>query len=245
MILEQQPTLQAGRFVDLAARRQSAVDRTGAKADLAHFEDIIIDQSHRLIPPGSDGLVGRFALIVGALIAASGWVVISLLPLPFASAPSGRSAASLSSSTDGTDLKKSDRLQIPNAIIPTPVAAGNRETSRSIVASSSSQRPLAEVPSQTKRLSTEVPRQATATRANMRELESTVKLVPTPDTKPTTIDGWTLRDVTKGTAVLEGPNGTWRAARGDTVPGLGKVESIFRWGSRLIVATSSGLVSTP
>jgi hypothetical protein len=79
----------------------------------------------------------------------------------------------------------------------------------------------------------------------VRELESPVKLVPTPDTKPTTIEGWTLRDVTNGTAVLEGPNGTWRVARGDTVPGLGKVESIFRWGNHLIVATSSGLVSTP
>jgi hypothetical protein len=69
--------------------------------------------------------------------------------------------------------------------------------------------------------------------------------MPTPDTKPTTIEGWTLREVTNGTAVLEGPNGTWRAARGDMVPGLGSVDSIFRWGNRLMVATSSGLISTP
>jgi hypothetical protein len=243
MILERQSTLQAGCFVDLQARRQSE-DRTGAKAELAHFEDIIIDRSHRLIPPSSDGFVGRLGLIVGALIAASGWVVISLLPLPFASAPSNRSSASLSSSAHDTDLKKGDRLQIPNAIIPTLVSAGNRETSANIAAPTLSQ-PSAEVPRQTRGRSTEVPRHTLATRASVRELESPVKLVPTPDTKPTTIEGWTLRDVTNGTAVLEGPNGTWRVARGDTVPGLGKVESIFRWGNRLIVATSSGLVSTP
>ena len=34
-----------------------------------------------------------------------------------------------------------------------------------------------------------------------------------------------LREVINGTAVLEGPNGIWRVKRGDTVPGVGRVES--------------------
>jgi hypothetical protein len=76
-------------------------------------------------------------------------------------------------------------------------------------------------------------------------LQSRAKLTPWPETKPKTIAGWTLREVSNGTAVLEGPNGIWRAMQGDTVPGVGKVESMVRWGSRLIVATSSGLISTP
>jgi hypothetical protein len=71
------------------------------------------------------------------------------------------------------------------------------------------------------------------------------KLTPWPDTRPTTIAGWTLREVTNGTAVLEGPNGVLRVTRGDTVPGVGRVESIVRWGNRWLVATSSGLISTP
>jgi hypothetical protein len=71
------------------------------------------------------------------------------------------------------------------------------------------------------------------------------RLAPVPETKPGTIEGWTVRDVVGGTAVLEGPNGQWRATSGDTVPGLGKVDSIVRWGSRWIVATSKGLVSMP
>ena len=71
------------------------------------------------------------------------------------------------------------------------------------------------------------------------------KLTPWPETPPTTIPGWTLRGITNGTAVLEGPNGIWKAMRGDTVPGVGRVESMVRWGGRLIVATSSGLISTP
>jgi hypothetical protein len=66
-----------------------------------------------------------------------------------------------------------------------------------------------------------------------------------PETKPTTIDGWTVREVVGGAAILEGPDGVWKVTRGDTVPGVGRVESIVRWGSRLIVATSMGLISTP
>ena len=34
------------------------------------------------------------------------------------------------------------------------------------------------------------------------------KLTPTPDTRPTTIEGWTVREVIDGTAVLEGPSGS-------------------------------------
>ena len=61
---------------------------------------------------------------------------------------------------------------------------------------------------------------------------------PVPETRPTTIEGWMLREVTNGTAVLEGPNGIWREKRGDTVPGVGQVEFIVLWGKRWIVATS-------
>ena len=70
-------------------------------------------------------------------------------------------------------------------------------------------------------------------------------LAPVPETRPTTIDGWTLREVVDGTAVLEGPGGVWRAKRGDTVPGVGRIVGILRWGNRLIVATSKGLISSP
>jgi hypothetical protein len=67
---------------------------------------------------------------------------------------------------------------------------------------------------------------------------------PTPETRPTTIPGWTVREVIGGTVVLEGPNGPVKATRGNTVPGLGKIDSIVRWGSRWIVATSRGLITT-
>jgi hypothetical protein len=71
------------------------------------------------------------------------------------------------------------------------------------------------------------------------------KLVQVPETRPTTIQGWTLRNVVDGTATLEGPGGSiWKAARGQTIPGLGTVDSIVMWGNRWIVSTSRGLITT-
>ena len=70
-------------------------------------------------------------------------------------------------------------------------------------------------------------------------------LVAAPETKPATIPGWTVVDVRDGTAVLEGPDGIRMAARGDTIPGIGRVESIVRWGSRWVIATAGGLIATP
>jgi hypothetical protein len=85
-----------------------------------------------------------------------------------------------------------------------------------------------------------------APRATAIQPERTLpKLTAVAETKPSTIDGWTVRDVVGGTATLEGPNGTLKATSGDTVLGLGKIDSIVRWGGRWIIATSRGLISTP
>jgi len=69
-------------------------------------------------------------------------------------------------------------------------------------------------------------------------------LAPAPETKPTTIPGWSVVEVRDGTAVLEGPDGIKMAARGDMVPGIGRIDSIVRWGNRWIVATAHGLIAT-
>ena len=71
------------------------------------------------------------------------------------------------------------------------------------------------------------------------------RLPPIPETPPTTIPGWIVHEVANGTAVVQGPNGTWRVARGDVLPGAGRVDSIVRWGNRWIVSTNRGLISTP
>jgi len=75
-------------------------------------------------------------------------------------------------------------------------------------------------------------------------VRSLSRLMPVPETRPMTIEGWTVRDVSGSTAALEGPDGTWRAARGDIVPGLGRVDSIVRWGNYWLVSTSRGLIAS-
>lgn len=70
------------------------------------------------------------------------------------------------------------------------------------------------------------------------------RLTAVPETRPTTIEGWTVREVIGNTVVLQGPGGVWRVTQGDTVPGVGRIDSIVRWGSRWIVATPRGLIST-
>ena len=69
--------------------------------------------------------------------------------------------------------------------------------------------------------------------------------LPFPESKPETLPGWTVREVYGSTAILDGPERSFKAARGDIVPGVGRLESIVRWGDRWIVATESGLISTP
>src|ERR1700736_410157 len=90
-----------------------------------------------------------------------------------------------------------------------------------------------------------VTEQDSHTAAKKDQAKTVRKFVPVPETRPTTIKSWTVRNVVNGIATLEGPGGTWKAARGDTVPGLGKVDSVVFWGNRWIVATSKGLITTP
>ncbi len=70
-------------------------------------------------------------------------------------------------------------------------------------------------------------------------------ITPVPETRPITIPGWTLREIVNGTAVVDGPGGSFRVAQGDMVPGVGRVLAIFRWGNRSMVATSQGLIAAP
>ena len=245
--------LEPRHVADLQARREPATVRANANTgwrynslERAHVDDIQIDASQRVLIAASEGLAGRLWLIVGALIAASGWVVISVLPLPFALAPIDKQRAGSAASADASDFRKGDRLQIATAVVGEPVSTRSRETSAIAAAATPSQRQSStEAQQQRTGHANKTPHPTALIKAKVREPEPPVQLSPAPETRPTTIEGWTLRDVTNGTAVLEGPNGTWRAARGDTVPGLGRIDSIFRWGNRLMVATSKGLISTP
>jgi hypothetical protein len=56
------------------------------------------------------------------------------------------------------------------------------------------------------------------------------------------VDGWVLRDVGRGGALIEGRQGLYEVYAGDPVPGLGKVDAIRKQDGRWVVVTTKGLV---
>jgi hypothetical protein len=71
--------------------------------------------------------------------------------------------------------------------------------------------------------------------------------VPLPTPRPEvgrlpTVEGWVLRDVVHGGALIEGRQGIFEVYAGDPVPGLGRVDAIRKQDGRWVVVTSRGLV---
>ncbi|MEH6951415.1 hypothetical protein V4R08_08700 [Nitrobacter sp. NHB1] len=71
--------------------------------------------------------------------------------------------------------------------------------------------------------------------------------VPLPAAKPAiarlpAVEGWVLRDVANGGALIEGRSGIYEVYAGDPVPGLGRVNAIRKQDGRWVVVTSRGLV---
>jgi hypothetical protein len=236
---------------DLQAHGEPTV--SSAWPTVCRSSEIKIDESHKPLnstAPG-DGKAFYVVLIVGLLAVMCGWALIHLdssaLPFGFGSmristanshlepsavSPGSKQAAN-APSAPMPDTQKGDRLQIPDTTVrevgrdEIAEVLQSRKPSTAVQSISFHERPVQHLPT------------------DKAKPRTPSKLTLTPETKPTTIKGWTLREVSNGTAVLEGPNGIWRATPGQTVPGVGKVNSIVRWGNRFIVATSKGLISTP
>ena len=56
------------------------------------------------------------------------------------------------------------------------------------------------------------------------------------------VEGWILRDVANGGALIEGRQGIFEVYAGDPVPGLGRVDAIRRQDGHWVVVTSRGLI---
>ncbi|ACL55066.1 hypothetical protein [Methylobacterium nodulans] len=68
---------------------------------------------------------------------------------------------------------------------------------------------------------------------------------PAAKPAPTLVDGWTLRDVYDGVAMIENRNRRLvEVGPGDTVPGIGRVEAIERRGKTWVVVTNRGLITS-
>jgi hypothetical protein len=56
------------------------------------------------------------------------------------------------------------------------------------------------------------------------------------------VEGWVLRDVGNGGALIENRRGVFEVYAGDAVPGLGRVDAIRRQDGRWVVVTTKGLI---
>jgi hypothetical protein len=63
--------------------------------------------------------------------------------------------------------------------------------------------------------------------------------------KAAAVEGWVVRDVHRGTALLEGRMGLIEVDQGDVVPGLGRVDAIRKQDGRWVVVTPRGLIMPP
>jgi hypothetical protein len=220
----------------LGAPPIAQVNATRLQAAFARDREIRIDKRDRVVvAPAREVTRHGVTIITGALLLALalclGWIAglysdslfIKTAPL---------SVEKVTSSADPPDASaKSERLTLQGS-------PANTNATATIRAHETSKRG-AQTESLLMKQAISAPQPPAVERTKV-----STKPAPVPETRPTTIEGWTLLEVKGGTAVLEGPNGVWRATRGDTVPGVGKIDSIVRWGSRWIVATSRGLIST-
>jgi hypothetical protein len=87
---------------------------------------------------------------------------------------------------------------------------------------------------------------APATTTAVKEVTGSVTAAPAPPKTEVgrlpTVEGWVLRDVAYGGALIEGRRGVYEVYAGDPVPGLGRVDAIRRQDGRWVVVTSRGLI---
>ena len=207
------------------------VESTAPEAAFARHREIRIDKRDRVVvAPALEVTRHGITIITGvlllALVLCLGW--IGGPNLDFFTAKPG-SLPDKKVDADPPDPAKSNRLAVQGSPASTIAATTGRAHEAS------------ERGRQTESLLTK--QGANASQPTV--VERNTKPAPVPETRPTTIEGWIIRQVNGGTAVLEGPDGIWKARQGDAVPGVGKIQSIVRWGNRWIVATSKGLISTP
>jgi hypothetical protein len=129
-----------------------------------------------------------------------------------------------------------DRLRAAQAAVPASTAGG-----ASVAAKDARD---------AKEATREVTGSVTQATANVASASPTASVpVPTPAPPKTDIarlpkvEGWVLRDVNRGGALIEGRQGLYEVYAGDPVPGLGRVDAIRKQDGRWVVVTSKGLIS--
>jgi hypothetical protein len=66
--------------------------------------------------------------------------------------------------------------------------------------------------------------------------------VPKDESKPQVVQGWVLREIYRGRALVENRHAIYEVGPGGVLPGIGRVESITKQDGRWVVVTPKGLI---
>ena len=139
--------------------------------------------------------------------------------------------------------KASDRLEKVEKAQAEPAAklAKLSETVEKLRAGQASATAAAATPAAAKDVTGSVPQPAPAVAAAASAPAQAAPAKPEVARMPT-VEGWVLRDVANGSALIESRRGVYEVYAGDPVPGLGRVDAIRRQDGRWVVVTSRGLI---
>ncbi|WP_309142468.1 hypothetical protein [Bradyrhizobium sp. sGM-13] len=141
-----------------------------------------------------------------------------------------------SKTTSGQLNKASDRLDKVEKAQAEPAAklAKLSETVDKLRAAQASATTAAAAPAPAKDVTGSVPQQVAA---------AAPAAPPKPEVaRLPTVEGWVLRDIGNGSALIESRRGMYEVYAGDPVPGLGRVDAIRKQDGRWVVVTSKGLI---
>ncbi|MEH2624617.1 hypothetical protein V1292_002672 [Bradyrhizobium sp. AZCC 1719] len=144
-----------------------------------------------------------------------------------------------SKTTTGQLNKASDRLDKVEKAQAEPAAklAKLSETVDKLRAAQASATTAAAAPAPAKEVTGSVQQVAAAPPAPAPAAPSKPEVARLP-----TVEGWVLRDVGNGSALIESRRGMYEVYAGDPVPGLGRVDAIRKQDGRWVVVTSKGLI---
>ena len=144
-----------------------------------------------------------------------------------------------SKTTTGQLNKASDRLDKVEKAQGEPAAklAKLSETVDKLRAAQASATTAAAAPAPAKEVTGSIPQQAAAAAAPAPAAPPKPEVARLP-----TVEGWVLRDVANGSALIESRRGMYEVYAGDPIPGLGRVDAIRRQDGHWVVVTSKGLI---
>jgi hypothetical protein len=144
-----------------------------------------------------------------------------------------------SKTTTGQINKASDRLDKVEKAQAEPAAklAKLSETVDKLRTSQASAPTAAATPAAAKDITGSIPQPAAAAAAPAPAAAPKPEVARLP-----TVEGWILRDVANGSALIENRRGMYEVYAGDPIPGLGRVDAIRKQDGRWVVVTSKGLI---